>query len=420
MEDQMKNESAATGEDAYSRREFLQRSGAVVAGATGARQSLASNLNKRSKKVRIGVVGGGFGAAFPWHEHPDCIVEAVSDLRRDRREKLMRVYQCGKSYESLEKLILDRDVEAVSVFTGAPDHVRHCVACLRAGKHVICAVPAAISMEQAQELLATVKETGLTYMMAETSYYYQSVITARKWFEERRFGEIFYTEAEYHHPGPLNPPKGSLQVGEKGNKTWRYGYPPMLYPTHSVSLLVGITGERLTEVTCLGWKTGMSVLKDNAYDNPFRNSTAFFKTNDGHGFRVSEFRYGALPITVRAEWYGTQRSFLMERPNADGPLLIESRDSTGRDDAGFQYQESALVKYEQPQWWKTDLLPEPLRHGSGHDGSHPFLTHEFIDALMHERRPAIDIHEALAYTVPGIVAHESALQGGVQLKIPSL
>ena len=110
----------------------------------------------------------------------------------------------------------------------------------------------------------------------------------------------------------------------------------------------------------------------------------------------------------------------MERPNADGPLLIESRDSTGRDDAGFQYQESAQVKYEQPQWWKTDLLPEPLRHGSGHDGSHPFLTHEFIDALTHERRPAIDIHEALAYTVPGIVAHESALQGGVQLKIPSL
>ena len=64
------------------------------------------------------------------------------------------------------------------------------------------------------------------------------------------------------------------------------------------------------------------------------------------------------------------------------------------------------------------MLPEPLRHNSGHDGSHSFLTHEFIDALAHSRRPAIDIHEALAYTVPGIIAHQSALKGGELLKIP--
>jgi hypothetical protein len=63
------------------------------------------------------------------------------------------------------------------------------------------------------------------------------------------------------------------------------------------------------------------------------------------------------------------------------------------------------------------MLPEPLRHDSGHDGSHTFLTHEFIDALVHDRRPAIDIDEALAYTVPGIVAHASALEGGRQMRI---
>ena len=65
-----------------------------------------------------------------------------------------------------------------------------------------------------------------------------------------------------------------------------------------------------------------------------------------------------------------------------------------------------------------EASPEPLRHDSGHGGSHTFLTHEFIDALVSGRRPAIDIHEALAYTAPGIVAHQSALQGGTLLKIP--
>jgi hypothetical protein len=64
------------------------------------------------------------------------------------------------------------------------------------------------------------------------------------------------------------------------------------------------------------------------------------------------------------------------------------------------------------------MLSEPLRHNSGHEGSHTFLTHEFIDALVHDRQPAIDVYESLAYTVPGIVAHESAMKGGELKKIP--
>jgi hypothetical protein len=41
----------------------------------------------------------------------------------------------------------------------------------RAGKHVISAVPAGMSVEELELLLETVKKTGMKYMMAETSYY---------------------------------------------------------------------------------------------------------------------------------------------------------------------------------------------------------------------------------------------------------
>ncbi|MCC7360970.1 MAG: hypothetical protein IT317_15915, partial [Anaerolineales bacterium] len=67
----------------------------------------------------------------------------------------------------------------------------------------------------------------------------------------------------------------------------------------------------------------------------------------------------------------------------------------------------------------TEMLPEPLRHNSGHEGSHTFITHEFVDAVVNQRKPAVDVHEALAYTAPGIVAHQSALRGGEQMKVPS-
>ena len=40
-------------------------------------------------------------------------------------------------------------------------------------------------------------------------------------------------------------------------------------------------------------------------------------------------------------------------------------------------------------------------------------------ALVEDREPAIDLYESLAITVPGIVAHQSALKGGEQLAVPS-
>ncbi|MCX6895570.1 MAG: gfo/Idh/MocA family oxidoreductase, partial [Verrucomicrobia bacterium] len=63
---------------------------------------------------------------------------------------------------------------------------------------------------------------------------------------------------------------------------------------------------------------------------------------------------------------------------------------------------------------------ESLRHDSRHGGSHTFITHEFIEALTQNRRPVVDIYEALAFTVPGIVAHQSALKSGELLKIPTI
>jgi len=366
-----------------------------------------------AEKVRIGIVGGNFGRSFYFHEHPDCVVEAVSDLRPERRQALMDTYRCAKSYESLEKLILDRNIDAVAIFTPAPDHVRHVVATLKAGKHALSAVPAAMSLEECALLLETVKGTGLTYMMAETSHYQQATISARRFYREGRFGTVYYTESEYHHAG--------LEVlfFENGQRTWRYGFPPMHYPTHCTAHLVSVTGERLTEVTCVGWGDGDPILKDNVYNNPFWNETAFFKTSGGHAFRVAVFWKGAHRGTERAQWYGDRMSFFFPDPNGLGPVIIRSGRQVETDSGGFVRQLPEYEKYEQPDWWKTDMLPAPLRHGSGHEGSHTFLTHEFVDALVKGRQPVVNVYEALAYTAPGIVAHQSALKGGIQMKVPS-
>ena len=366
------------------------------------------------KKVRIGIAGGGFGSDFHFHEHPNCIVEAVTDLRTDRRNHLMQVYRCSKSYESLEKMLLDKDVDAVFCATPAPQHLDHVTKVLKAGKHVMSAVPAVVgTLEDCQKLLDAVKASGRNYMMAETSYYHQGVITARRFYQEQKFGRIFSAEAEYHHPG-----LESLYFDETGKRTWRYGLAPMHYPTHCTAMLGGVTGERLTQVSCIGWGDDDPILKDNVYGNPFWAETALFKTDRGTAFRVQVYWRGAVRGTERGQWIGTRMSMFLPDPNGLGPVIVRETTTKEKDNGGFVRRAQELENYKQPRWWETSMLPEKMRHDSGHEGSHTFLANEFIQSIVENRRPAVDVNEAVAYTAPGIVAHDSALRGGELLKIP--
>lgn len=79
------------------------------------------------------------------------------------------------------------------------------------------------------------------------------------------------------------------------------------------------------------------------------------------------------------------------------------------------------VKYEGKMKQLPALDRPPLPQGvtpGGHRGSHGPLTDEFITAILENRKPLVDIVTALNLTVPGIVAHQSALNDGELLKIP--
>ncbi len=248
-----------------SRRSFLEWSGSAAVLASGAVLTQAGRAYpaEARKKIRMGVVGGGFGVGFWWHEHPDCTVTGVTDLRPDRRERLRKRFKCDKVYDSLEIMIKEaKDIDAVAVFSGAPDHAKHTRMCMERGWHAVSACPTCITLEEAAMLKALKEKTGLKYMMAESSYYRQECILARNLFREGFFGELFYSENEYYHDlANQYYDKGDFQKSlkldarydeglppelRKRGHSWRWGFPPMFYPTHSLGYLVGVTGERIT------------------------------------------------------------------------------------------------------------------------------------------------------------------------------
>jgi predicted dehydrogenase len=386
----------------FRRRQFLEAVGlgslgAAFAGAfSGIGRAADLRENRKAwqpvsdRKLRVGIVGYGvcqFGAAFGFQDHPNVEIVAVSDLFPDRRAGLMRACRCDKSYDSLEELVKDPKIEAVFVATDAPSHARHCREVLNHGKHVMTAVPAVWgSLEEAAELLATVKRTGLKYMMAETSCYHAACHAMRTIYRAGGFGRLVFSEGEYYHhvTTPIDSYKG-----------WRIGCPPLWYPTHSTAYYVGVTGKRFTAVSALGFAGKSAVYQPgrNKYENPFADEFALFETSEGGVSRMLMSTSVARHVEETGRVFGERGRM-----------------------AGMQYwgeMEENLPDVSRPP------LPPGVPEG-GHGGSHGPLMNEFVTAVLENREPLVNIDEALAMTVPGIIAHQSALKGGERLRIPPL
>lgn len=344
------------------------------------------------RKIRMGLVGYGvcqFAAQFGFQTHPNVELIAVSDLIPERCAELARVTKCMKTYPSLEEMVKDDTIEAIFVATDAPSHGKHCMEVLKHGKHVAVAVPAVFGvLEEAEKLYELVKTSGLKYMMLETSAYHDQLYAMREIYKAGGFGKMVYSEGEYFHyfPTPLD-----------AYKKWRTGLPPQWYPTHSNAYYIAVTDHSFTEVSCMGKPSHIEHLqaKHNRYANPFGSEVALFRTSEG----------GMARMTVAWDIPG----YGAETGRVGGELGSFWQ---GRFVPGSEEVKSLVAGLN----LKKPPLPPTVSAG-GHGGSHGYLGHEFVTAILEDRQPLVDISMALNMTVPGIVAHQSALKNGELMKI---
>jgi predicted dehydrogenase len=382
----------------YTRRSFIHSSGLGLM-AIGLPQFGCSNKNKTieksteniwlpisKKKIRLGIVGNGaskFGIQFGFQNHPNIEIVAVSDLFPERCLEMAKACKCSNTYSSLEELLKDRSIDAVFLATDAASHFRHSIDVLNHGKHLAVAVPAVLgSLEDAEILFAKVKSSGLTYMMFETSIFREDLYSMRQIYQAGGFGKLIYSEGEYFH-------YGTKSISSYNN--WRVGLPPQFYPTHSNAYYVGVTDNTFTEVSCLGVPSLNDEIKstNNIYKNPFGTEIALFKTSEGGSARMA------------VSWDTPGDSGERGRVRGQKGSFYEKYD-------GFEKSLPSLLR---------PALPPNMPLGS-HGGSHANLIEEFINSILQNRKPLIDIAMALNLTVPGIVAHQSAMKNGELLKIP--
>lgn len=347
---------------------------------------------KSDRKIKVGIAGYGlcqFGAAFYYQNHPNVEVVAATDLDPQRCAALAKAVGAKKTYPSCEEMIKDKSIEAVYIATDAPSHARLAIMALEHDKHACSAVPAVFGFEaeeDAEKLFNAVKKSGMKYMMNETSAFHADTYSLRMQYKAGILGKIIYSEGEYYHDfgprgiGSYNPKNGKID-----NHGWRRGLPPMWYPTHAMAYYVSVTGGgRFTEVSCLGtpcryydeFQEGK-----NEHKNTFATEVALLKTSEGGMSRMA------------GSW---------DMKNAHG--------EKGRV-YGQKGQNAGAVNTARP------ALP-PGVSGGHHGGSHGPLTSDFIESILVDRRPIVDVSSALNMTLGGVIAHKSALKDGEWMKVP--
>ncbi len=381
--------------------------------------------------ISLGMVGlGSFGRAFAdlFMSHPLVDRVALCDLEPERiaafadRESWRKKFDPRKdAYLSLEAICAS-DVDALAIFTQPWLHAPQCVQAMEAGKHVYSAVPI-VSLPDGDEILEwcdrlvqTSLRTGMAYMLGETTYYRPQTMYCRRRAQEGVFGSFVYAEGEYMHDvdahtnlrevsrrrttGKAGQEWGALlaRYRERGVKTG-----PMHYPTHSTSGPISVMGAHAERVCAWGYANRTA----DAYfaDSAFSDETALFFMSNGATMRICEYREIGHPEREIFRVYGTEGSFENDTWSdrlTTAHLTVEEMRDPLPDEVALAYREGT----GQSSFY------------GGHGGSHAYLVHEFVDAVAHDRLPAIHVWEAVRYMAAGVMAHQSALRDGEVLRVP--
>jgi len=389
-----------------------------------------------SKKLKIAVIGGGqFAASFIhlFQAHPMVSEVGLVELDPQRLQATAAKFSITSTFSSLEELWRS-DFNAVAIFTPRWTHAEIALAALQNGRHVYTAVPMGITESEISVLKIAADQTQLTFFMAETSYYYPAVVYARKKFQSGELGAFVYGEGEYLH----DMSHGFVDAfAANGGDAWKASasFPPMLYSTHSVSTILSITGARATSVTALGMKDsaadGIFDSKVSMWGNDQSNQIALMRTSDGGVMRIAELRrVGTAPLepTVRMSIFGTEGSFEQQVgyaswANKESFSIVTDEINTFSD---VENPHSLEPGYVSANLWDGGFakvhdrsqLPAAFKGlSNGHGGSHQFMVDDFVMDAVGERPAPMNIDDAIRFTLPGILAHQSATSGGVTLEI---
>ena len=155
--------------------------------------------------VKVGIIGCGKIAQVrhipEYLDNPNAKLTGLYDLNLQRAKELAEKYDC-KSYESVEEMLTDPEIDAVSVCVANHVHAEITIAALKAGKHVLCEKPMATKLKDCQMMVDTAEQMGKKLMIGQNQRFAKAHAEAKKLIERGDIGSVLTFKTTFGHGGP--------------------------------------------------------------------------------------------------------------------------------------------------------------------------------------------------------------------------
>jgi predicted dehydrogenase len=422
-------------DDRIGRRRFLA-AGAGAAAALAAPLAAPAVLARAGERIRLGCIGLGSRGTYLLQlalEIGGIEVVGACDLIdvNVRRAREIVEKAGGKAPDGFgEKGALDyrrmlerKDIDAVIIATPTSLHAPMSIDALRSGKAVLSEVVAAETLEDCRALVRAAEETGRPYMMAENVCYFRQYLLVQNLIDQGLFGGSFtYGECGYVHDCR------GLLFNTDGSLTWRGllyrdGAGGNRYPTHPIGPLarwMGINrtdrfvslvsmatrafGARRAAIEKFGAGSPQAAVEFRAGDS----TSTLLRTEKG---AVVDIRYDiASPRPCRSTVYEEIQGEKACYRSREGEVWIAGKSPTYEWEPIGKYAK----EYDHPLWqkWEKDA------GRTAHDGADFFAVREFLDALREDRRPPIDVFDAVTWSAIIPLSAESIRRGSAVVEFP--
>ena len=363
------------------------------------------------KQVQVALVGLGFGAEFLpiYTAHPQARVAAICQRTETKLNRIGDALGIEKRYTRYEDVLADPGVDFVHINSPIQDHAPMSIEALKAGKHVMCTVPMATTVEECEQICQLVADTGLKYMMAETVVYSREFLYLKQLFESGEMGKIQYMQAS--HPQDMD---GWPEYWER--------MIPMHYATHVVSPVLGLVDGLAEYVSCVGSGTVREDIREKS-GNKFAVESCHIKIKDSDVCaHIWRFLYDtARQYRESFDVYGTKKSFEWALVEGEPHVIHTAKKPEHEIPSRVEVPDYAHLLPAEIQKFTQSI--EDADHlsfiqGGGHGGSHPHLVNEFVRAVLDDRDPWPNARTSANWTCVGICAHQSTEKGGEIVRLP--
>jgi len=345
--------------------------------------------------IGFGIIGTGMISSFHARALADvrgANLVACYNRTAEKAHSFAKEQDCT-AYDSLDAMLADPQVNAVTIATASGAHLDPAVAAARAGKHVIIEKPLEITLKRCDQIIKACESNGVKLSTIFPSRFHDSSATMKKAVESGRFGRMtlgdayvkWYRSQEYYDSGAW---RGTWELDGGGAL--------MNQAIHTVDLLIWLMGP-VAEISA----HTATLAHERIEVEDVATATLRFESG---ALGVIEASTAVYPgYLKRIELHGTT-----------GSAILEEEDIKSWDFAKKSKSDDKVLKAMQAKKSTGGGAADPA--AIGHHG-HSRQFQDFVKAIQSDRTPSIDGHEGRR-SVEVILAVYQAAMSGKAVKLP--